>query len=146
MFKTIRMGLVLFIVCGGCERAPLSDGVAVFGELGMGDGAFSYPRAIAVSPTGKLFIVDKTARVQRFDADGVFETSWAMPEHVAGKSVGLAVHTDGRVFVADTHYHRVIVYDAEGTELARFGEPGRGDGQFELPRRTWPSTRWVTST
>ena len=77
MFKTIRMGLVLFIVCGGCERAPLTDGVAVFGELGMGDGAFSYPRAIAVSPTGKLFIVDKTARVQRFDADGVFETSKA---------------------------------------------------------------------
>jgi len=131
----VRLVLILILVISGCERSPLSDGdvVHMFGELGMGPGAFSYPRAIALAPDGKLFIVDKTARVQRFDADGTFETSWTMPDYKAGKPVGLAVHPDSRVFVADTHYHRVIVYNADGTELARFGEPGRGDGEFELP-------------
>jgi DNA-binding beta-propeller fold protein YncE len=119
----------------GCDPPPLSaNGVLrVFGSTGMGPGAFGYPRAISISPTGHIYIVDKTARVQRFDTDGNFETSWSLPEHQAGKPVGISVHPDGRVFVPDTHYHRVIVYDADGNELNRFGELGTGDGQFQLP-------------
>lgn len=127
--------MVVSIHCIGCDPPPLtSTGVVqVFGEMGMGPGAFSYPRAITVSADGTLFIVDKTARIQRFDADGVFETSWRMPEWEAGKPVGLYVHSDDRVFVADTHYHRVVVYDRDGNEVGRFGEEGSGPGQFGLP-------------
>jgi DNA-binding beta-propeller fold protein YncE len=55
-----------------------------------------------------------------------------MPEKQAGKPVGLTVHPDGRVFVADTHYYRVVVYDRDGNLLAQFGEQGNGDGQFQL--------------
>lgn len=107
--------------------------VGVFGDVGLGGGQFSYPRGIAAAPDGRIFVVDKAARVQRFNAAGTFECVWHMPEKDAGKPVGLAVHPDGRVFMADTHYHRVIVYDRDGHELARFGEPGRGPGQFEMP-------------
>jgi DNA-binding beta-propeller fold protein YncE len=77
--------------------------------------------------------VDKSARVQRFSPDGAFEVSWRMPAKEAGKPVGLTVHQDGSVFVADTHYHRVVIYDRDGNLRGDFGEQGDGDGQFRLP-------------
>jgi DNA-binding beta-propeller fold protein YncE len=99
----------------------------------LGPGDFSYPRALSAGRDGRVYVVDKSARVQRFSPDGQFELGWTMPEKQSGKPVGLHVADDGRVFVADTHYHRVIVYSAEGTELAQFGRPGQNDGEFELP-------------
>ncbi len=122
----------------GCDRPPLTEnGVrAVFGSQGLGPGAFVYPRAIAIGPDNAVYVVDKSARVQRFRVDGTtgtYETGWEMPERKAGKPVGLWVGPDERVYVADTHYSRVIIYDRDGVELARFGEPGTGDGQFQLP-------------
>jgi len=120
---------------GGCDPPPLSANgvVGVFGGVGLGDAEFSYPRAITTGGDGAVFVVDKSARVQRFGAEGEFELSWRMPDRQAGKPVGLTVHPDGRVFVADTHYHRVLVFDRGGRPLGGFGEPGDGDGQFRLP-------------
>jgi DNA-binding beta-propeller fold protein YncE len=107
--------------------------VGVFGGVGLGGGDFNYPRGITIGPDRCVYVVDKSARVQRFSSEGVFETGWRMPESEFGKPVGLKAHPDGRIFIADTHYHRVIVYDRDGQELARFGSLGRGDGEFELP-------------
>lgn len=123
------------MLIGGCS--PPTDGagsvVAVFGGVGLGPGAFSYPRAIATSATGSVFIVDKSGRIQRFSENGAFETAWRMPEIQQGKPVGITVHPDGRIFVADTHYHRVMVFGPEGKRLASFGREGTGDGSFLLP-------------
>lgn len=122
-------------VIAGCTPPPLTDSgvVGVFGKLGLGPGEFSYPRAISIGPDGSVYVVDKSARVQRFSPDGTFELQWSMPEYRAGKPVGLTVADDHRVLVADTHYHRVIVFDRDGHELARFGRLGNGDGEFQLP-------------
>ena len=119
----------------GCDPPPLSANgvIGVFGGQGLGPGEFSYPRAVATGAEGALFVVDKSARIQRFDPQGTFETSWRTPEKRAGKPVGLTVHSDGRIFVADTHYNRVLIYDRDGQRLAEFGRAGRGDGEFELP-------------
>ena len=127
--------LLIATALAGCERPPISANgvVAVFGSVGLGQGAFSYPRAIAISAGGKVYVVDKTARIQRFSSNGDFERAWEMPESAAGKPVGLSIHPDGRVFVADTHYQRVVVFSADGEELARFGSKGTEDGQFLLP-------------
>ena len=107
--------------------------IGVFGGQGLGPGEFSYPRAIAADTDGAIFVVDKSARIQRFDAQGTFETSWRTPEKQAGKPVGLTVHPDGRIFVADTHYHRVLIYDRDGQLVGQFGGYGHGDGEFDLP-------------
>ena len=119
----------------GCEReAPGPQGVVgVFGGVGLGDGDFSYPRAIATEPAGSVFVVDKSGRVQRFSAAGEFERSWRTPQIEHGKPVGLSVHPDGRIFVADTHYHRVLIYSRDGELLDSFGKLGSGDGEFQLP-------------
>jgi DNA-binding beta-propeller fold protein YncE len=55
-----------------------------------------------------------------------------MPEWQSGKPTGLTVDAGNRVLVADTHYHRVMIYDRDGKELARFGSEGNGPGQFQL--------------
>ena len=122
----------------GCDReeSRAADVRRVIGGLGLGRGEFNYPRSLAISPVdGRLFVVDKsrTARIQRFSPDGEYETEWHMPEYDVGKPTGLYVDGQGRVWVADTHYHRVIVFDRDGHELFRFGEEGTGPGQFALP-------------
>ncbi len=128
-FAVFDLGII------GCEPPPLTDSgvVGVFGGVGLGDGAFSYPRALAIEPNDCIFVVDKSARIQRFDKDGGFELGWRMSDCEHGKPVGLSVHPDGRLFVADTHYHRVMIFDRDGHELGSFGRAGNGDGEFQLP-------------
>ncbi len=137
--------VALFAVCGlamasvvlaGCDDGD-SDAAnvdAVFGGPGLGFGEFSYPRAIAVSPVdGRVFVVDKSARIQRFSPSGEYEHVWRMPEFENGKPTGLMIDSQNRVWVPDTHYHRVVVFDRDGGELFRFGSRGEGPGQFIFP-------------
>lgn len=108
--------------------------VRTFGGVGLGRGEFSYPRGLSVSPAdGRVFIVDKSARVQRFSPAGEYETEWRMPEYENGKPTGLCVDQSNTVWIADTHYSRVIAYDRDGRELLRFGSPGKGEGEFIWP-------------
>lgn len=128
--------LPLLLLLPGCRRvaADVAAVDAVFGGPGLGTGEFSYPRGIAVSPVdGRVFVVDKSARIQRFDPQGGYEHQWRMPEYENGKPTGIYVDSRNRVWVPDTHYHRVIVFDREGGELFRFGERGEGPGQFIFP-------------
>ncbi len=119
----------------GCERpSSLPDGVvATFGRMGLAPSQFSYPRAITVDGSGRILVIDKAGRIQRFDTDGNYLSEWVMPETADGKPVGLAVHPDGRIFVADTHYHRVSIFDPDGQAIGSFGHQGTGDGEFLLP-------------
>jgi DNA-binding beta-propeller fold protein YncE len=106
----------------------------VFGSTGTALGQFAYPRCIDVDRERELlYIIDKTARVQRFNLEGEAQHQWRLPKKENGKPTGVSVAPDGRVFVADTHYYRIIAYDADGNELMRFGEYGEGPGQFIYP-------------
>ncbi|MBN2447063.1 MAG: hypothetical protein JXO22_10070, partial [Phycisphaerae bacterium] len=125
--------LILWMLAGGCGQAEHTvDPLFVFGHAGHDAGEFDYPRAAAAS-TNRYYIVDKSARIQCFDTRGQYLFEWQMPQQTAGKPVGLGVAPDGRVFVADTHYGRVLVFDADGKQLAEFGSFGDGPGQFRLP-------------
>jgi len=120
----------------GCEHSdPTGEepfhANRVIGRPGRSLGQFGYPRAIAVdSNAGLFYVVDKTARVQRYAMDGTPQLEWCLPEMENGKPTGISVDGDGTVWVADTHYFRVLAYDSEGRERLRFGSFGRGDGQF----------------
>jgi len=131
-FVACVLACPLLAGCGG-KTPGGSKPELVFGQTGLGPGDFSYPRAIAIAPDGCVFVIDKTARVQRFDPQGRYEHGWRMPEWEAGKPTGITVDRQGRLLIADTHYHRVMIYDREGTLLGRFGERGSGPGQFEFP-------------
>jgi len=94
---------------------------ATWGRRGLSAGRFQKPRAMAFDPRGRFYVVDMTARIQAFDAEGNPLTSWRTPASKNGKPTGLAVGRDGSVLVADTHYYRVLVYSPEGKLLRAIG-------------------------
>lgn len=116
---------------GGSQTAD--SPLLIFGRTGMGAGEFSYPRAAAAGLAGRFYVVDKSARIQCYTSDGEFLFDWHMPQKDAGKPTGLGIGPDGRVYVADTHYSRVLIFDPHGKQLGQFGSFGLGPGEFRLP-------------
>ncbi len=134
--KFILTGIIsVTMMAFSCDRPALTGNgvVGSFGGVGLASGSFNYPRAISVEKSGAILVVDKAGRIQRFSPDGEFLSSWRMPETSKGKPVGLTVHEDGRIFVADTHYHRILIFNPEGELVGQFGTNGNGDGEFQLP-------------
>lgn len=131
----VAAGIFVYPLSGCGDSSGTTGHVEkIFGRTGLSPGEFSYPRAIAVSPVDKcVFVVDKTARIQRFSADGEYEHQWRMPEYVNGKPTGIFVDHQNHIWVADTHYFRVMLFDRDGNELIRFGGHGEGPGEFVFP-------------
>jgi DNA-binding beta-propeller fold protein YncE len=121
----------------GCdETTSPSDApkvIAAFGRTGRGQGEFTYPRAIDIAGDGSLFVVDKTGRIQRLDADGEFLNCITMPLVETGLPTGLSVAPNGNLYVADTHYHRVVVFSHDGRLIDEFGKFGQENGCFIYP-------------
>ncbi|MBK7406358.1 MAG: hypothetical protein IPJ41_17600 [Phycisphaerales bacterium] len=139
--------------CGGEAKSEAEIPTErVLGEPGTFPGQFAYPRAID-SDGEYLWVVDKAARVQQIDpATGRAGAWWRMPEFDLGKPTGITVAEapgpDGALipalYVADTHYHRVMVYaiptalperpaEIEPELLSQFGAFGQEPGQFIYP-------------
>jgi DNA-binding beta-propeller fold protein YncE len=129
-------GALLGAGMSGCmsnsQTASVPD--KVWGKLGIGNGQFSKPRAIAIDSRDQLYIVDMTARIQVFDVDGNFIRVWQTPEHLNGRPTGMTISSvDGNLLVADTHYYRVLTYTPEGellTDRTVGGTLGPGPGEF----------------
>jgi DNA-binding beta-propeller fold protein YncE len=91
------------------------------------------PRAILAGPRDETFVLDNAGRVLVYRPDGTLARKWWMPEYSVGKPEGVCVLHDGRIAVADTHYHRVVFFDSEGEFLGSFGKLGREPGEFIYP-------------
>lgn len=125
---------------GACERVPTTESgalqvVRAVGHTGRGPGELVFPRAVDFDGQS-LWVIDKTARVQRFDLDGKAGPGWTMPRRDRGRPCGITCGRDGLTYVADTHEHRVAIYrpTPEGGELVRsIGVYGTGPGQFIYP-------------
>ena len=126
----------VILVLAGCAPtsgpAP-SSSIRTIGGPGSDEGRFATPRATAWDPRGFLYVVDKTARIQKFDAEGKFLKGWSTPSSEKGRPTGLTVDPKGEVLVADTHYHRVLRYSSEGELISEFGVEGSEPGQFLYP-------------
>jgi uncharacterized protein (TIGR03663 family) len=101
-------------------------------RIGPGDarGQFNGPRGIGTAADGTVYVVDSNnARIEVFDADGAFVTSWdaqsgAVELTISNQGLGptgLAVGSDGLIYVADTWGHRVVVLDSSGKLVREFG-------------------------
>jgi sugar lactone lactonase YvrE len=99
----------------------------------MGPREFNYPRAAAMSSAGRLYVVDKAGRIQALTQAGEFIRDWRMPEIQAGKPTGLGIAPDGKLYAADTHYSRVLIFTPDGRRVDEFGRAGEGPGEFLLP-------------
>lgn len=115
----------------GCSGASSKPDL-VWGKRGVNDGMLVRPRAAAIGPRDRLYIVDYTARIQVFDLDGRYVgPTWTTPDYAIGRPSDVAIGRDGNVIICDSHYHCVRIYAPEGQELRKFGgNPGREPGQF----------------
>lgn len=103
---------------------------AVFGGPGKSPGKFAYPRAMAATPDGRLYVVDKSGRIQLYDPNGTLRLVVRTPKIDRGKPTGLGLDPKGRLLVADTHYSRVLVYSPDLELVATYGSLGPEPGQF----------------
>jgi DNA-binding beta-propeller fold protein YncE len=104
----------------------VTTGAGVIGETGVSPGQFSYPRCVD-SDGSTLWVIDKLARVQRIDPkSGRAVAQWRVPKYDNGKPTGVTVWTPAKtpdqplVFIADTHEHRVLVYDPGAVVEGKF--------------------------
>ncbi len=91
------------------------------------------PRAVTTAPDDSLYLLDNAGRVLVFDKDGDPIRQWNMPESDVGNPEGICVLSNGQIAVADTHYHRVVVFDSSGTVVRMVGQEGQKDGDFYWP-------------
>lgn len=119
---------------GGCfSGGAAGDPDLVWGRHGYSEGRFQKPRAMAADGEGRVYVVDLTARIQVFDAEGQFLRSWNTPNSEHGRPTGLSIDRDGRLMVADTHYYQILFYTPEGELLPKLtigGTYGGGPGEF----------------
>jgi len=117
-----QKGVVVRVLCA---RATGGDAHSVRpGELG-------YPRAITAASDGSAYyVVDKLGRITKLDAKLHVRAVVRTPEIERGKPTGLSVAKNGELWVADTHYARVLVYSPELKLLRSWGVPGSEPGQF----------------
>lgn len=136
--------LVMFVILAafipsltGCDDLSTPSDtpkvLSIFGQTGHGQGEFTYPRAIDITKDGLLFVVDKTGRIQKLSPEGEFLDCIQMPLIEKGKPTGLSVAPNGNLYVADTHYHRVVIFSAEGKIIDEFGKFGQEGGCFIYP-------------
>jgi len=125
--------LMLFVVLIGCDtqsQQPLA--ARVVGGPGLIDGRFFTPRAIDANEQ-VIVVIDKSGRLQVLDSRGEHIGTWNLPLSGTGYPTGVSLDQDGLVWVAETHGHRVLVYDLSGNEILRFGSYGTQDGEFLYP-------------
>jgi DNA-binding beta-propeller fold protein YncE len=134
---SFRHSVIAFLLClptfVGCLDGTPSEGKLelVWGERGLSAGRLQKPRAMTIDAQDHLYLVDITARIQVFTADGQYLRGWQTPEQQFGRPTGLTIGRDGNVLVADTHYFRVLIYSPQGDLLKTIGgKQGHGPGEF----------------
>jgi iron(III) transport system ATP-binding protein len=90
------------------------------------------PRCVVPVADGWL-VLDDAGRVLVLDRAVTVVRQWRMPESASGNPEGICRMRDGRIVVADTHYHRLVFFDANGTVLGTLGGQGREPGRFGYP-------------
>jgi DNA-binding beta-propeller fold protein YncE len=116
-----------------------------FGRRGEAEGEFNYPTHLWFRG-GDLYVADTmNGRVQ------VFARGEALPRLVVGarglyvgqlvRPKGVATDSAGNIYVIESYYDHLLVYDREGRFLLPIGGLGRGEGQFYLPSGLWTDER-----
>lgn len=107
-----------------------------FGERGLRPGQFNFPTEI-VARGQELLVVDAmNFRVQTFSRDGGFVRSFGSLGERTGslfRPKGLALDSEGNIYVADALLETVQVFNEQGRLLYFFGRSGAGLGEFQLP-------------
>lgn len=117
----------------------------VIGRRGDAAGEFNFPTWLAFAGD-RLFVTDSlNNRVQVLDATGK-----QPPVQIGARGLyvgnlvrpkGVAVDGEGNVYVVESYYDALLVFDAGGEFLMPIGGTGTGTGRFYLPAGVWVDPR-----
>jgi sugar lactone lactonase YvrE len=119
--------------------------LATWGSRGDQPGQFSYPTHIAIRD-GKLYVSDTlNARVQ------ILSATTGEPEGTVGhrglfvgnlvRPKGVAVDSEHNVYVIESYFDHLLVYNRRGEFLMPIGGVGNAPGRFHLPSGVWLDSR-----
>lgn len=113
----------------------------VIGRRGEGPAEFNFPTHLAIAD-GFLYVADTmNSRIQVLEAaSGRFVRQFGTRGLYVGNLVrpkGVAVDTEGNVYVVESYHDHLLVFDRRGNFLMGIGGVGVGSGKFYLPAGVW---------
>jgi len=113
----------------------------VLGRRGEGEGEFNYPTHLALAE-GELYVTDTmNSRIQVLDgASGSMRRSFGTRGLYVGNLVrpkGIALDSERNVYVVESYYDHLLVFDRHGRFLMGIGGLGAESGKFYLPAGVW---------
>ncbi len=127
-----RKGVVFLLESGTRSISIFSPNGEFLREI-PGKGAWKDPSAIALGPSGTIFLADGTAgRILEMDFSG--KTRREYPVGGNARLTGVAVYGDA-VYGADNRNHRIVVFRKPGIPPETWGKRGEEPGQFQSPFR-----------
>jgi outer membrane protein assembly factor BamB len=103
------------------------------------------PIALAVAPSGDIYVTDRSDHVTHLGPDGTLVGRWGgqgtadgrfdfVPAQAGGNiEASIAVGPDNRVYVSDLDNHRVQVFTPDGDYIRQFGSVDRDGGSLDVP-------------
>ena len=121
--------------------SPDGDRLMTLGTPGVtgNDGShFNMPSDVHVAPNGDIFVADghggnSNARIVKFDSNGNYLMDWGSAGSGPGQfnaPHGLAMDSQGRLFVADRSNNRIQIFDQNGNFLDEWHQFSRLSGIF----------------
>ena len=111
------------------------------GRRGKGEGEFNFPTYISLSK-GEIYVTDTmNARVQVLDAE-----TGKMKQIIGSRGLnvgnlvrpkGVSVDSEGNVYVIESFYDYLLVYNKQAEFLIPIGGTGKDVGKFYLPSGVW---------
>lgn len=112
-----------------------------WGERGDGPGEFNFPTYVSISGE-KLYVADTmNARVQILSTQTGkhLATVGKMGMYIGNmvRPKGVAVDSEGNIYVVESYYDHLLVYNPKGEFLMAIGGVGTEPGKFHLPSGVW---------
>jgi len=137
-----------FVVSDGYRNSRIVkfDGDGKFqwevSKFGNKDGEFHLPHGLAKDANGNIYVADRrNARIQVYSQDGIWKTTWDLPE--LGRPYGLDVGKDDFLYVVDAGdaydiskgnaRSQIIKLTLDGEVIDRYSGFGRTLGKIDLP-------------
>jgi DNA-binding beta-propeller fold protein YncE len=109
--------------------------------LASGLGPDIYPYAIALDQSGNIYVTvtlgPTSPLIAKFDSTGKYLFSFGSAGSGDGQlkePFGIAVASNGDIYVSDNVNNRMEIFDASGNYLSQFGKYGKGETDFSGPQ------------